>query len=100
MAETIQIRRDTAANWTAVDPVLAQGEFGVELDTNSFKIGDGASVWSALAYFASGGGGSPGPAGKDGQIRFTGHGAPGVIVGASPNDTYMDLDTGDIYKLS
>lgn len=47
--------------------------------------------------------GPPGPQGvkgADGQIRFTGHGPPGVIIGASPNDTYLDLDTGDIYKLT
>lgn len=44
--------------------------------------------------------GIPGPPGKDGQIRFTGNGPPGTIVGAEPGDTYMDLDTGDIYKLT
>ena len=44
--------------------------------------------------------GVPGPPGKDGQIRFTGHGPPGTIVGAEPGDTYMDLSTGDIYKLT
>ena len=38
--------------------------------------------------------------GRDGQMRFTGHGPPGVIVGAQPLDTYLDLDTGDIYKLT
>ena len=38
--------------------------------------------------------------GKDGQIRFTGHGVPGTIVGANPLDTYMDLDTGNIYQLT
>jgi len=46
----IQHRRDTQSNWTAVNPVLALGEFGVESDTNKFKIGDGTTVWSALAY--------------------------------------------------
>ena len=44
--------------------------------------------------------GPPGPPGKDGQIRFTGNGPPGVIVGAEPGDTYMDLITGDIFKLT
>lgn len=44
--------------------------------------------------------GPPGPPGKDGQIRFTGHGPPGTIVGAEPGDTYMDLLTGDLYKLT
>lgn len=44
--------------------------------------------------------GTPGPPGKDGQIRFTGNGPPGTIVGAEPGDTYMDLLTGDIFKLT
>ena len=44
--------------------------------------------------------GPQGPAGVPGQIRFTGHGAPGTIVGANPDDTYADLDTGTVYKLT
>jgi hypothetical protein len=46
----IQIRRDTAANWQSVDPILAQGEIGLELDTYRFKIGDGIRVWTLLPY--------------------------------------------------
>lgn len=38
--------------------------------------------------------------GKDGQIRFTGNGDPGTIIGASPGDTYLDMDSGIIYKLT
>jgi hypothetical protein len=57
MAIEIQIRRDTAANWTSVDPTLAEGEFGLETDTNQLKIGDGVLAWTALAYF--GGSGNP-----------------------------------------
>ena len=44
--------------------------------------------------------GDPGEPGRDGQIRFTGHGPPGVLAGAQPGDTYMDLSNGDIYKLT
>ena len=45
--------------------------------------------------------GPTGEKGKDGQIRFTGHGPPpAVIFGANPLDTYMDMDTGAIYKLT
>lgn len=44
--------------------------------------------------------GTQGPPGKDGQIRFTGHGAPTTIVDSEPGDTYLDLDTGDVYKLT
>lgn len=48
MSETIQLRRDTAANWASVNPVLAQGEMGVVLDDYSYKIGDGTTAWNAL----------------------------------------------------
>lgn len=46
----IQIRRDTAANWTSANPTLAQGEIGYEVDTRKQKIGDGTTAWTALAY--------------------------------------------------
>lgn len=48
----IKNRRDTAANWTSVNPVLSAGEFGVETDTNKMKIGNGSTAWNSLAYFA------------------------------------------------
>jgi hypothetical protein len=51
MAYRIQLRRDTAANWTAANPKLAQGEAGYELDTGKLKIGDGVQNWNALSYF-------------------------------------------------
>jgi hypothetical protein len=50
MAIQIQFRRDTAANWTTSNPVLAAGELGLETDTSRYKIGDGSSAWSALSY--------------------------------------------------
>ena len=46
----IKFRRDTAAAWTEADPTLAQGEPGFEHDTGRFKIGDGATAWTSLAY--------------------------------------------------
>lgn len=49
----IQMRRGTAADWLAEDPILAGGEVGVELDTLKFKIGNGTDVWSDLPYFVS-----------------------------------------------
>lgn len=49
----IQLRKDTAANWTTANPVLAAGEPGVETDTNKVKLGNGTSTWSSLAYFGS-----------------------------------------------
>ena len=46
----IQLRRDTASAWTSANPTLAQGEMGVETDTAKYKIGDGTTVWTSLAY--------------------------------------------------
>jgi Major tropism determinant N-terminal domain len=47
---TIQLRGDTAANWSSVNPVLASREFGINLDDLSYKIGDGVTAWNALPY--------------------------------------------------
>lgn len=46
----IVMRNDTAANWTEKNSVLMKGEFGVETDTNKFKIGDGTKAWADLPY--------------------------------------------------
>jgi hypothetical protein len=53
MATRMQQRRGTAAQWTSANPTLAAGEIGFETDNNRFKIGDGATAWSALDYFAN-----------------------------------------------
>jgi len=50
----IRIRRDTAANWTAANPVLLNGEVGIETDTRRFKTGDGTTAWSGLSYYLDG----------------------------------------------
>ena len=50
MATIIQFRRDTAANWTANNPILADGEPALEKDTLKEKIGDGVTAWNDLPY--------------------------------------------------
>ena len=50
MAVQIQLRRDTASNWTSADPTLAEGEFAIETDTDKYKIGDGSTAWTSLGY--------------------------------------------------
>lgn len=76
MAQQIQFRRDTSANWAANNPILAQGEFGLETNTSQFKVGDGTTAWNSLAY-----GGIQGPAqtqpiygygtGQDGDVSLS-----------------------------
>jgi hypothetical protein len=50
----IQIRRDTATNWSTTNPTLAAGEIGFDTTNNQMKIGNGSTLWNALDY-ASGG---------------------------------------------
>lgn len=65
----VVVRKDTAANWTTVNPTLLEGETGYETDTTWHKIGDGATAWTSLAYY---------------------HGPPWiqVIDGGSPTSTF------------
>jgi len=44
----IKIRRDAAADWTAGNPVLSEGEFGYETDTGILKVGDGTTAYNSL----------------------------------------------------
>jgi hypothetical protein len=67
MAVQIQLRNDTAAAWAAANPVLAQGEMGLESNTSLFKIGDGVTAWGTLPY-----GGLIGPEGPKGDDGATG----------------------------
>ena len=65
---SIEIRQDTAAHWTATNPTLASGEFGLETDTKKLKLGDGAAAWAALPYRDAPTGGAPG--GATTEIQF------------------------------
>ena len=50
MAVQIQLRHDTAVNWTAANPLLAVAEIGIETDTGRVKIGNGVTSWTGLSY--------------------------------------------------
>lgn len=50
----IQQRRDPAATWASVNPVLYEGEAGHESDTGEWKLGDGVTAWNALPYRSDG----------------------------------------------
>ena len=76
MAETntlrtqILLRHDLAAQWKTLNPVLREGECGIELDTNKFKFGDGTKTWNDLKYVGT-------------SIKVEGEGD--VIIGAVVN---------------
>jgi hypothetical protein len=50
MAVQLQFRRGTALEWTNANPILAEGELGLELDSNKFKLGNGNTRWNSLLY--------------------------------------------------
>jgi len=97
MAYRILLRRDTSANWSANNPVLASGEPGYETDTYRMKIGDGTTQWLSLPYYVGGIGptgadGGPGPTGEAGPMGPTGEGGgiTGPVAGTGPNTFYGD----------
>lgn len=99
MANRVQHRRDTAANWTSVNPTLAVGEIGLETDTAKFKIGNGTSLWTALAYGGikgdTGATGSQGPKGDTGNTGSTGPKGDKGDDGADSTVPGPKGDTGD-----
>jgi hypothetical protein len=82
----IVIRRDTAANWTTVNPVLLNGEWGFETDARKLKIGNGTSAWNALAYYSTG----------SGNTILSGSGAPSSSLGVN-GDIYLDSVASRLY---
>lgn len=50
MSDRVQFRRDTKERWAEVNPILMEGEIGLETDTNNIKMGDGVHAWNELEY--------------------------------------------------
>lgn len=82
MAVQIQLRRGTAGAWTTANPILAAGEIGIESNTNLFKVGDGITAWTSLAY-----GGLQGTNGTNGQGVPTG-GTVGQVLQKNSSTNY------------
>jgi hypothetical protein len=54
MADRVIQRNDTAARWQSINPILATGEIGIEIDgAKGYKIGDGKTPWNSLPYPAN-----------------------------------------------
>jgi Major tropism determinant N-terminal domain len=53
MVTRIQIRRGTSEEWVSANPILAEGEIALELDTNRIKIGTGTTSWNGLQYYSN-----------------------------------------------
>ena len=86
MATRIQIRRDTAVNWSSANTILAQGEMALETDTGKLKVGDGTTAWGALGY-------SLDPASQTGRITSADSGASTVVYSPTAN-VILEAGTG------
>lgn len=73
MAVKLQLRYDTAANWTSNNPTLLAGEIGIESDTKKMKVGDGTTAWTSLAY------------------AFVTSGSPAITTSLTTSSTSFDL---------
>ena len=50
MRVVFQVRHDWAIMWAAKNPLLREGEPGLEIDTRRVKYGDGVTHWNLLEY--------------------------------------------------
>jgi hypothetical protein len=82
----LRFRRDSSTVWTSVNPVLDEGELGIELNTGLFKLGDGIKTWSELPY-----GGIQGPAGS----TTTHTGVATIDFGATPGTSVTTVTVSD-----
>jgi hypothetical protein len=92
MAVRLQLRRGTAAQWTSANPLLMQGEMGIETDTLKVKIGDGVTNWTTLPYFTQGATGATGPAGPTGATGPAGPTGPTGPAGTNGTNGTNGVD--------
>lgn len=101
MSVQIQLRRGTAAQWSTSNPILAEAEYGYELDTKRLKLGDGVNAWNDLAYFGEGGGGSGGYKVEQRTIsgpEFTAKQLNLAVTCSAPSETLVFMDGGCLQK--
>lgn len=104
MADLIQIRRDTEANWQTINPILADGERALTKDTipKKIKTGDGIHHWVDIDYDSGlkgdkGDTGDTGPAGPIGATGATGAtGAQGPAGNGNMNTSTYDTNNDGI----
>lgn len=83
----IQLRRDTAANWSTNNPTPSAGEPCFETDTGKLKIGDGITAYNSLPYQ-----GGTGDVTSAGNNTFTGTNIfKGKSLNVGDDNNYADI---------
>jgi hypothetical protein len=96
MAVQLQLRRGSAAQWTAANTLLAQGELGLETDTAKLKIGDGSTAWTSLAYYTAGSAAVTSVNGYTGVVVLTASDISGLGTIASQAASNVTITGGSI----
>ncbi|OGI00319.1 MAG: hypothetical protein A2Y25_01670 [Candidatus Melainabacteria bacterium GWF2_37_15] len=108
----IQLRHDTASNWTTDNPTMAAGEMGIETDTKRIKVGDGSTAWNSLSYYGVGASFKYGlytlssdqtsNISANNHIEFnTSHGSlGGLSTGSGQQNGIITLTGGKTYKIT
>lgn len=78
----MQLRRGTTTEWSTTNPVLSQGELGLDTTQNKVKCGDGVNLYSVLPYIV-GSDGAVGATGPSGAVGATGPSGPQGIAGVA-----------------
>ena len=84
MAVQLQMRRGTTSEWTAANPTLANGEWGLDTTTSEYYIGNGSTAWTSLTAASL-----PSTA-----ISTTVADAKGDILAATADNTVTKLTVG------
>ena len=84
----VQLKGGTAAALAAANPLLAQREIAVEIDTGKIKVGNGINYWNDLPYSDSS---SSSSTLNNGQI---------YMLVNHPNEWNPDIDDVDTLYLS
>jgi hypothetical protein len=94
MANKIQIRRDTTTNWTAVNPILSEGELGLDTTLDKIKIGNGTSTWSALSFYTGT------PSSLVNGLHTISLNSSGVVTFPEVNDTQLTIEGSELFGLA
>ena len=89
----IQVRRDSTANWTSANPVLAVGEFGLDNFTKELKVGTNYTAWNSLPAFTASGLAT-------GSVLATANGGTNRTDGAAPPFSYGSVGANRTFTLT
>jgi hypothetical protein len=93
MSTIIQLRRDSATNWTNNNPTLRAGEVGVDLTTGKIKVGDGSTAWTTLTYFT-------GDLSSLGSLAYLSAAPAGTLTGTTLSSTVVSSSLTSVGTLT